>query len=194
MTIDQSSYEEIVREWPEEPSEIAETTVDSYGLPDEAVESRLIWHDCDPWKRTELFRDGVPHEFPKEHTDYIEQFIDYHVPPEKADELTQFDGSVMIERTKGELSARCDKEAMNFLAINLAHDIVLDRKSVDEARQEYATTALEAMMGGSPEYTQGFQFALPTGDQRDPDETIVTDAMKAEVEEMLGGAVEAEEE
>jgi hypothetical protein len=53
-------------------------------------------------ERTELFRDGVPHEFPKEHTDYLEQFIDYHVPPEAADELTTYDGSVMIERTKGE--------------------------------------------------------------------------------------------
>jgi hypothetical protein len=82
---------------------------------------------------------------------------------------------------------------MNFLAINLAHDIVTGEKSVDEARQDYAITAMKAMMGGSPDYTEEFQFELPSGDQRDPDETIVTDAMREEVKEQLGGTVEAEE-
>jgi hypothetical protein len=31
---------------------------------------------------------------------------------------------VIVERTKGELSARCEGEEANFLAINLAHQIV----------------------------------------------------------------------
>ncbi|MEX2153654.1 MAG: hypothetical protein WD825_09970 [Gemmatimonadaceae bacterium] len=58
----------------------------------------------------------MPHSFPKPHTDLLEQFIDYRVPVDKYDELAAYDGSVIVERTKGEISARCDKEAMNFLA------------------------------------------------------------------------------
>lgn len=185
-SVDQGTYESVVRHWPEEPSEIAENVVETYGFPQEVTETRLIWHDCPPWKRTELFRDGVPHHFPKKHTDYLEQVIDYHVPPERVEELTRYDGSVMFERTTGELSARCDREAMNFLAINLAHDVITGRKSVEEAREVYAKTAVKTMMGATPDATEQFQFPPPETDQRDPDESIVTETMRNEIQDRLG--------
>jgi hypothetical protein len=37
------------------------------------------------------------------HADSIESFIDYHVPVEKFTPIAQFDGSVMTERTSGEV-------------------------------------------------------------------------------------------
>lgn len=57
----------------------------------------------------------------------------YEVPPAKFDDLAQYDGSVIVERTKGTMSARCDKEEANFLAPNLAHDIVRTNKTVAQA-------------------------------------------------------------
>ena len=54
-----------------------------------------------------LSRDEVPHAFPAPHTDFLEQFIDYRVPVEMFSKLAEYDGSVIAERTKGELSARC---------------------------------------------------------------------------------------
>lgn len=174
--------DQILGTWPEEPTEIAEDMIDKYGQPDEILSSKLLWRNTGPWKRTELYRDGVPHNFPKEHTDYLEQTIDYRAPPETYDELAEFDGSVYPNRTSGELSAKCDKEAMNFLAINLANEIIVGKRSVEEARNDYALTAMKFMMGASPDYTQEFQFELPAGDQRDPDEAIVTDQMKEEIE------------
>jgi hypothetical protein len=42
--------------------------------------------------------------------------IDYRVPPEKFTELAIFDGSVIVERTADEVSARCHDEQANFLA------------------------------------------------------------------------------
>ena len=193
-SVDQETVEEIIADWPEKPSEVAEKIMDKHGSPDEAAPSELLWYDTGPWKRTELYRDGVPHNFPKEHTDHLRQVIDYHVPPEKFDDLAQFDGSVYIDRTNGELAAKCEKEPANFVALNLAHDIITDEKSVDEAREEYAKTMVKKEMGASPDLTEGFQFDLPEDKQRDPDETIVTDAMKAEVKEMFGGEAEAAEE
>lgn len=92
-------------EWPDEPAEIAEKTIEKYRHPDEAAPRGLLWHDTAPWKRTELYRDGVPHHFPKKHTDYLKQATDYHVASEKFDDLGQFDGSVYADRTNGELAA-----------------------------------------------------------------------------------------
>ncbi len=54
--------------------------------------------------------------------------------------LAQFDGSVVVERTRGELAARCADERANNLALNLAHEIIIARKSCEEARRFHAET------------------------------------------------------
>jgi hypothetical protein len=64
--------------------------------------------------------------------------------------LARYDGSVIVERTKGEISARCDKEEMNFLAINLGNDVVTGKKDVDAARKFYADTAMA--YGDTPDW------------------------------------------
>ncbi len=168
----------ILDDWPREPRKSARDVIDDYGLPDEAATGRLIWHGNGPWKRTELSREGVPHRFPKKHTDHLEQVIDYPVPPEKASEITRYDGSIMIHRTRGELSARCDREEMNVLALNLAHDIATGEKGVEEARHEHALTALKATMGASPEDTDTLRAQAPSADPSDPDEPLATDEMR----------------
>lgn len=172
-TVDAQAVAEIVGAWPETPQKVAQEVMDKYGPPNEATASMLIWHKNGPWKRTILLRDEVPHEFPMPHTDLLEQFIDYQVPPEKFDELSQYDGSVIVERTKGEISARCDKEPMNFLALNLANDIVTGKRSVEEARRFYGETAMAFKNGESSPYVEGLQFELPEGNTADPDETTV---------------------
>ena len=42
--------------------------------------------------------------------------------------MTAYDGSVILERTKGEMSAWCDLEGANFLAISLANDVASGEK------------------------------------------------------------------
>lgn len=184
----QERVEEILAEWPADPTKVAQKVIDKYDLPDEASASRLIWFNNGPWKRSVMHREGTPHKFPMEHTDYFKQVIDYGVPPEKYDALGHFDGSVYVDRTKGELAATCHFEAANFLALNLTHDVITDEKSVDEARQAYAKIIARKKEGGSPAYTQGFQFDLPEGDQRDPDETILTEEMTQNAQQQVQGA------
>jgi hypothetical protein len=187
---------QLIRDWPEKPQEVAKKTIEKYGQPDEATPSLLIWNNNGPWKRTIVnnngpwkrtivYREEVPHSFPKPHTDILEQFIDYSVPPEKFDDLAQYDGSVIVERTKGEISARCDKEEMNFLALNLANDIVTEKLSVDEARKTYAETAGAAMQGEMRPYTQKLQFKVPEGDTGDPDKPAMMPAMKGMAEAVV---------
>ena len=53
------------------------------------------------------------------------------------------------------------------VAINLAHDIVTGRCSVDEARREHARLNQAHARGEERAYARGFQFELPSGDTRD---------------------------
>jgi hypothetical protein len=160
---------ELVRGWPATPRDVANQMIARYGNPHEATTTMLVWHNNGPWKRTVLYRDEVPHDFPKSHTDVLEQFIDYRVPVDKFDEIAAYDGSVITERTKGEVSARCDKEEMNYLALNLANDVATGKRTVEDARRFYAQTAMAFMNGERPPYTQGLQFTVQRGGTADRD-------------------------
>jgi len=87
--------------------------------------------------------------------------------------LAHYDGSVIVERTKGEISARCDKEGANFLALNLANDIVKGNKSVEEARKSYGEAMMQMMQGSPPESTQKLTFDVPEANVGDSDEAII---------------------
>jgi hypothetical protein len=170
-----SAISNLVDGWPAKAREAANAMIAKYGQPHEATPTMLIWHNVGPWKHTILSRDEVPHDFPKPHTDLLEQVIDYRVPVDKFDELAAYDGSVIVERTKGEMSARCDKEEMNFLSLNLANDIVTGRRTVEQARRFYAETAMAFMRGEKPAYTQGLQFQVQRGGAADRDRPFTPD-------------------
>jgi len=166
---DKKSVDRIIANWKAKPREVAMTVIAKYGQPHEATSMRLVWHNNGPWKMTELVNEEIPHSFPKEHPDMLKQTISYQVPWSKFDELAEYDGSVVVERTKGEISARCDKEEANFLALNLADEIVRGRKSVKEAREHYSETMLEMK---NPEYTKGFLFQASTSMMGDADKPL----------------------
>jgi hypothetical protein len=164
------SVTEVIKAWPKEPQDSAKRLIEYYGEPDEYSQSQLIWYDTkDGWKRTVLSKEEVPHDFPAHHTDFLEQFINYRVPVEMFSKLAEYDGSVMAERTKGELSARCGGTSMNFVAVNLAHDIITGKRTVAAAREEYTHLYKAHKDGEKPPYTEAFQFDLPEGDTKDPD-------------------------
>lgn len=152
-------------------------------MPNEATPSRLIWFDNGRWKRTIVW-DEVPHNFPKPHTDVLEQFVDYRVPVDKVSALARYDGSVVVERTKGEVSARCDMEEVNFLALNLMHEIASGGRTVDDARRVYAETATAFMSGKSSPYTDGLQFESRRDDTADLDEVTMGPMLRQMAKEL----------
>lgn len=173
LTNQPQSIDEIIAEWPETARESAKTVIKTYGTPHEATRHMLAWRGAGPWKWTVITDVETEHEWPTPHVDVLEQAINYHVPPERFTDLAKFDGSVIAERTRGELSARCEGEDANFLAINLAHEIVTGRRSVGEARQRYAQ-AMQAMTDGRDDpYTEGLLFEPPSGGTEDPDHRVL---------------------
>jgi len=165
-----ASADEAIRSWPEELRETAQTLIERHGEPDELTHGMLIWRQSGPWKRTVIYRDPAVHLFPKPHYDYVEQVIDYQAPVDRFDDVAEFDGSVTLDRTQGEMAARCDQEAANVLAVNLAHDVAQGSKTVDEAREAFTEAVQQMTAGHTPESTLGFTFELPTPPTQDPDE------------------------
>ncbi len=172
---DAAMIEAMIASWKVQPRELARKLMSKYGAPHEATATRLIWFNNGPWKMTELVNEEIAHEFPKSHKDMLKQTIDYRVPPGETDELAEYDGSVIVDRTKGEISARCDQEAANFLALNLAHDIVSKKMSPKKARVFYAEAMLEMKHA---EYKQGFLFPVAKTGQGDADGPLRDDMAK----------------
>jgi len=164
----------VVEEWPEESREAARLVLDKYGEPSETTPTQLVWHDTGQWKRIVATRVFYPHQFPAPHIDCVESFIDYRVPTEMFSPLAEFDGSVIVERTAGEVSARCHDEEANNLALNLMHDIVVGEKTVEQARDYYAKEFLDYRRGKPTPYMEKLHFE-PDSDTADPDRRVLSD-------------------
>lgn len=162
--------------WPEESREAAQLVIDTYGEPDEITESQLMWDRPGPWKRIVASKAFYQHNFPAPHNDSVESFIDYRVPVEKFSDLAAFDGSVIVERTTGEGSARCHDEQANLLALNLMHDIVTGAKSVEHARAYYAKEFADYRRNKPTPYMEKLHFSPAAQNAADPDTRILSDS------------------
>lgn len=76
-----------------------------------------------------LLKEEYQHNWPSRHVDFLQQFVQMKVPPDKFSDVAKFDGSVQIDRTARLVSARCGGEAMNYLALNLTHEIATGKRS-----------------------------------------------------------------
>ena len=172
------TVEEIIQTWPRAPRQAALETIHRYDLPHEVTPLRLVWHYNSPWKRTVVVKEGARHKFPSGHEDVLEQTVEYSVPLEKVKGLFVFNGSLLIDRTRGELTSRCNSEPINIAILNLAHQIIIGRLDVQSARKRCARLMRGFKMHWPEEITQKLGF--PTGvemygqskDTTDPDGAI----------------------
>lgn len=130
-----SAIEDLISKWPSASRTIASDLIHFYGMPHEATQTMLIWHYNGPWKRTVIHREGVRHNIPHAHVDILEQTVDAKIPIHKHNDITSFDGSILIDKTRGEMTAFCESESANTLILNLAHDIAIDTKTPRQARE-----------------------------------------------------------
>jgi hypothetical protein len=168
-----TSMQQVIANWSPAAREAAKQMADRYGTPQEITANRLVWHDNRPWKTTTVINEDVPHNFPAPHADVLEQSLAIGVPVEKFTALAQFDGSITVGRTTGELTARCGTEESNYIALNLANDVINGKLTVPQARQRLVELTQAVQNGEQPAYAGGIQFSLPvssrTGDADGPD-------------------------
>ena len=158
--------------WPAASKEAAMFMTKKYGPPAAMTSEMAIWGKTGPWKRTVVFAREYAHAFPMSHTDVMQQWVDYKAPTDLYDELAMYDGSVVLERTSGEISARCDKEGANFLALNLAHDIATGKQTVEGARKMYGEQIMAMKAMKPAPYTERLMFAATMSGTGDPDRAL----------------------
>ena len=170
---DAAAVADLIKDWPREAKAAAEAMLRKYGVPQEATATQLRWQDNRPWTRTVVHKAGVEHDFPAKHMDVLEQVVPYRVPLNFLEALATFNGSVVADRTRGELTARCDREETNILALNLAHDIIRGQKTVAQAREAMAAGVREIGAGRVPDDARELRLGPPQGDLSDPDTATV---------------------
>lgn len=153
--------EQAIASWKPAPKDAAEKMIKKYGQPAEVTSMRLVWHDNGPWKFTEVMNKEIEHNFPIPHKDAMHQAVSYRIDPDDAGDILKFDGSVILNRTAGMLGAICDKEPANLLAVNLAHEVASGKRSVDDARKQYAQSIALLMKGSMDKYVSGLLFDPP---------------------------------
>lgn len=175
--VDLNDINTLIDDWPASPKTVAEQMLKQYGAPNEATPTKLFWYRKGPWKRILVTKDVVVYNFPMPHSDFITQYIDYRVPVEKFDEIARMDGSCLVDRTSGEVGARCDSEWANIITLNMMHEIVTGRKTVEDARKTFAESAAAYSMGREAPYAERLQFEVSQEETGDPDEAIIGGAM-----------------
>jgi predicted outer membrane protein len=170
-----------VSAWPERPRLAVKEMSVKYGAPVEVSSETIVWHNEGPYKRIMVTKKEVPHNFPVPHMDFLEHTISYNVPTEKVDDLVAFDASMTINKTAGEMSARCDLEGHNVLTLNLARDIIDGTKSVAQARVAFGENVSADFAGKHPPYVEKLQFTPPTEGVLFPDKPIIPGSPMREV-------------
>lgn len=158
--------------WPAASRRAAADMLARFGQPDEVTDDKLIWKDAGDFKKIMVSREFTAHHFPAPHADVLTYVIDYKVPPSRFDDLAYFDGSVHADRTKGELSARCDSHQMNVAALNLADRIIRGERSVAQARSLMATLQTRIRKGDAPPIAQQLQIDASRMATSDPDRPV----------------------
>lgn len=147
----------VVDNWPPISAQAARRLIEQYGVPDAVRYDRLTWRDNGPWKRT-VVRDVTPPYVQAEDLGVVEQTVEYALTPRQAADLALFDGRLDYDASRGELSARSDREEVNYLRLNLANDIVKRLMTPEQARALYAQILRLEASGKSSSYLQVLNF------------------------------------
>ena len=154
-----STPETVIMSWPGPSRAEARVLIAKYGEPSVFDDDSLVWYGNSPWRKTVVHREAPRISGDPRGQDVLEQSIAYQVPENKAAALKRFDGRIASDRTSEELSSRAKNESLNFLALNLADEVITDRRSADDARAFLRRTMKLAEAGKSSPYMDGFIFS-----------------------------------
>lgn len=157
----------VISSWPSQTKTAASMLIEKYGQPDGVMDRMLVWNDRTPYHKVAVFRDSQQVDVPNSHQAYIENAVNYRVPPEKVASLVQFNPALTVDLVRGTLSSQSDSEKSNILALNLADEIVTGKRSVSSARSFMRDAMEKEMAGKSSDYTERLLFT-PSGETEIP--------------------------
>jgi hypothetical protein len=173
---DQAAFEKaskLTTGWPDSSMTAAKDIISKYGEPTETTSDALIWKNVLPFKKIIVHKEVYYHRFPLLHQNALEHVVDYKAPVGKVDDVWRYNGSIVLDRTKGEMSSFADNEAMNILALNLAHEVMSGRMGAEAARITFGKETMNYLNGKRTAYTSVLHFGTQY-QTSDPGETITT--------------------
>ena len=160
----QEAAQAVIGNWSEFCRLSAARLIEEHGPPDEIESGRLTWHRQGLLDTLSAW--NVPSEFEAAGgAGNIESSVAYVMPSGKKEQLAAFDHELRVSRDGTKLAATSNSEALNFLALNLADEIVRGIKTPQEARDFYAETTELAAAGKTSPFMQGLLF-LPSESRR----------------------------
>jgi hypothetical protein len=153
--------QDIIRGWPKFPQILAKAMLEKYGEPSMMQEDALVWLNNGPWKRTIVYRASQYHAPHAPDQDYLQQTIGLGVPTGKVADLKFFDQRIEVFGAEDELSFCSDSERSNYLALNLADEIIRGERSAHDAKKFYARALRLTAAGKSSPYTEGLMHIRP---------------------------------
>jgi hypothetical protein len=142
-------------DWPAKPRALARMLLEKYGVPDQIVPSQLSWSRQRYWAKIVVFRD--PSSLgPSGHL--LESVVYGRVSFDRWQDLTLFGRGATYDPAAQELSARTDAEGTNFLALNLADEVIRGRRSAADARRFYDMTRGLSLSGKNSRYMSRLLF------------------------------------
>ena len=164
-----AAAEAAIRNWPRRSRAVASFMIKKYDEPNSSDANSLVWYNNGQWRKTVVYRRPPRNVAGSRGDDILEQTISYDVPDDKIAALRSFDDRIKFDKGKGELSSRSENENYNYLALNLADEIVRGKRSPDEALDDYRRTIRLSESGKNSELLYGFSFPLTVEPRGFPD-------------------------
>jgi hypothetical protein len=158
--------------WPDSTRRLAAQLATKYGQPAEVTPRQATWIGNGQWVRTTLYKEGAQHNFAAAHRLILEQVALYKVPADKLAPLAEFNRTVVANLARGELASFSDSEELNFLALNVADDLIKGERTPEEARIYYAQIVRAKMIKEPERDLQQLHFTVAKSSKEtaDPDE------------------------
>jgi len=134
-----------------------------YGPPDRIEPDRLTWYNKSPWDQIAVWDREDYYYSGTVGPDNLEQTLLHAVPADKRKALAAFSKKLAVSKDGRQLSVRGNSEALDFLALNLAHEIIRGTRDPAEARSFYGRTERLSQAGKSSPYLEGLLFLKQSG-------------------------------
>lgn len=162
--------------WPQSSIVAAKELITKYGNPTEVTSDKLIWRNFAPFKEIIVHRNLYSSYFPLLHQNAVEHVIDYKAASDRVTNVWNYNGSVVLDRTQGQMSSFGPNEEMNVLSMNLTHKIMSGEINEDRAKVIHGQETLDFLNGEKSSLTQSLLFGtqINTADAGEP----VTDKIR----------------
>ena len=142
----ENSPKDILKNWEhKDAANYAQELIDRYEEPDEFSESQMTWRNISQFDETTVKDESIPHNFPKPHHDFVYSTIEIEVPEELVSVFAHATESILVDRLKNTVTARCGDINANAITIGFVQDVISNKVSQEpeEAKKEYARRIIE---------------------------------------------------